>query len=167
MTCYFTGILPTRKSTTEADGAKGILCILRLMQVVEELIQSGCNHFITGLESSADMEFVDGILLARKKGYKVKLEAVLPPSEEQTLPQSDIDYVVKECGCDIIDREYENDHYIALIDRDWDLVERADKIFVLWDGKESGNTWDVINYARMLKKPIKCIAYERQENTQL
>ena len=160
MTCYFTGTVPTSTSPTKTNTAKFILCIAHLSRAVEVLIQSGCTHFITGLENSADMDFVDSILLARKKGIDVKLEAVLPPNNEKTLSQSDIDYVLQKCGCDIIDREYENDHYTSLTDRNRDIVERADRILTVWNGKESGSTWDVIEYARILEKPIKYIVYK-------
>ncbi len=132
------------------SGEKFNLYINELDKITRELIDKGYNHFITGMAEGADIDFAKSVLCCKEYYDYIKLEAALPlPIEykgerEYILQKSDIKTVVST-------------HYFrgCMQKRNCYMVDKSDLVLAIWNGKESGGTWNTIKYARSKNKEIR------------
>lgn len=135
----------------------------RYIQTLEDeilsLINQGCKHFITGMAEGADLDFAQAIILQQKKHPDIVLEAAYPyppqPAKEWTKYQERREWVNEHIKLNYV----VSDHYYrgCMQKRNRYMVDKADVVLAIWNGKQSGGTWNTIKYAQSKNKPIKFI----------
>ena len=158
--CAFTGHRPQSLpfGFNEADER----CIALKQKLREEIINqienNGVTHFITGMAIGVDM-FAAEIVLGLKASYSgIILESAIPCetqaakwSEEQRDRYFDI---ASQCDKEtMIQRSYTAD---CMHKRNRYMVDHADYIIAVWDGRPSG-TGKTVQYAQRQGKPITVI----------
>ena len=130
---------------------------VKLTDAVEELILSGCDTFITGMADGGDLDFANSVIRFRNVYEHISLEAAIPCPIKKTKKYTDYhqnrDYVLSQCDKSYIVSEYF--HRGCMEKRNRFMVDRADIVFAIWNGKQVGGTWNTIRYARAKGKQIR------------
>lgn len=157
--CAFTGHRPQSLpfGFNEADER----CIALKQKLREEIIrqieENGVTHFITGMAIGVDM-YAAEIVLGLKASYNITLESAIPCetqaakwSEEQRNRYFDI---AAQCDKEtLLQHHYTPD---CMHKRNRYMVDQADYIIAVWDGRPSG-TAKTVQYAQRQGKPIRVI----------
>lgn len=121
-----------------------------LARKTEELIlYQGARHFISGMAIGVDMISAEIVLELREKYHHITLECVVP-CKSQPNKWSDS---MKERYCSILERSDEitfiQEMYTpdCMHKRNRYMIECADAVIAVWDGKPSGTGYTV-NYAK-------------------
>lgn len=114
---------------------------------------------ISGMAAGVDQIFAElalkqDIKLAAALPYKKRFENYHPVVQSMLIQANEVVYV-----CDHYDKK---SYYI----RDCMMVDAADIVLAVWDGKEWGGTWNTIEYARKQGKEIRYFPWGNlNENT--
>lgn len=158
--CAFTGHRPQSLpfGFNEADER----CIALKQKLREEIINqienNGVTHFITGMAIGVDM-YAAEIVLGLKASYEgIVLESAIPcetQSAKWTEEQRDRYYeIASKCDKEtMIQRPYTAD---CMHKRNRYMVDQADHIIAVWDGRPSG-TGKTVQYAQRQGKPVTVI----------
>jgi len=165
-TCYFTGLLPSEFPFDHSDeGAHAhILYTEALYQKAEALIRRGYTAFLTELSPGADLDFACAVIYHKEETFRnlfdVSLEVITSVPEKSTdwtgKEAQKYDYVLSNCDRKtVISSESgsalcENRAYPY-------AIAHADLIFVIWNGEETGDTWNTVCYARQKRKPLEIL----------
>lgn len=128
-----------------------------LYQEIEGLIHDGYRHFITGMANGADLDFAQGVIFLRDIYQSIVLEAALPypiSVASLALPRNeDKAFVLEQCNL----KHTVSTHYFrgCMDKRNRYMVDKSDLVLAIWNGQESGGTWNTIQYARACGKPIR------------
>ena len=147
----------------------------RYIQALEDeivsLVNQGYTHFITGMAEGADLDFAQAVILQQDKHSFIELEAAYPyppqPAKEWTEYQERREWINErvKLKCVVSDHYYRG----CMQKRNRYMVDKADIVLAIWNGKQSGGTWNTIKYAQSKNKPIKYIMlndfHENLQNT--
>lgn len=162
-TCYFTGLRPHEFPFDHMDESAHahILYTDALYQKAEELVRRGYTTFITGLSPGAELDFACAVIYHKDKTFRdvlnITLEGVVSASQQKS-EWSDkyfkqYDYVLSSCDRKTVEPSaYSSDNKYAE-----HKIDYADLIFAVWNGEETGKTWDIIRYARQKGKPVELL----------
>ena len=128
-----------------------------LSREIEILLRGGYRDFISGMARGADMDFAHEVIKFRDEEGFISLEAALAypcyPSKRKTNDAAKRDDLIAQCNL----RTEISSHYHrgCMQKRNRYMVDKADIVFAIWNGKKAGGTWDTIQYARQKKKDIR------------
>lgn len=158
--CAFTGHRPQKLpfGLNEEDER----CVALKQKLREEIIRqievNGVTHFITGMALGVDM-YAAEIVLGLKSSYNgITLESAIPcetQAEKWTEAQRDRYYEIA-AQCDeetMLQHQYTPD---CMQKRNRYMVDEADYIIAVWDGRPSG-TSKTVQYAQRQGKPVTVI----------
>ncbi|MBQ8380514.1 MAG: DUF1273 family protein [Clostridia bacterium] len=153
MTCCVTGHRPSGfPFKRKEDSDRYILYKLTLAAKVKELIDSGCDSFITGLAEGADLDFAWSVINLRDLHPEIKLEGAAPYRRAPSFYPTERDEVMAKCDKVTVlsERYYEG----CMQRRNMYMVDKSDVVLAIWNGETKGGTWNTIAYARRLGKKI-------------
>ncbi len=167
MVCCVTGHRPDGFPFPSDDGESRLQYKKRLYAAVEELMNAGYRHFITGMAEGVDTDFAIAVLYYKKKYKNVTLEAALPfpPQTRIFPPQTVKEKILASCDAVTVVSEVYFDG--CMQKRNCYMVDRADIVLAVWNGRRKGGTWNTISYARRTKKPIRYIMLDEFEQMRL
>lgn len=158
--CAFTGHRPQKLpfGLNEEDER----CVALKQKLREEIIRqiedNGVTHFITGMALGVDM-YAAEIVLGLKSSYNgITLESAIPcetQAEKWTEVQRDRYYEIA-AQCDeetMLQHQYTPD---CMQKRNRYMVDEADYIIAVWDGRPGG-TSKTVQYAQRQGKPVTVI----------
>ncbi len=127
---------------------------------LKNLVIDGYTDFITGMADGADLDFAETVLEIRDdECFQIKLEAALPyplpPTKRITEYSEKRDDILYECNSKYAVSTYY--HKGCMQKRNQYMVDKSDIVLAIWNGVESGGTWNTIKYARSKGKPIRYI----------
>jgi len=128
-----------------------------LQEELISLINQGYTHFITGMAEGADLDFAQTIIFLQDCYENLVIEAAYPYPPHTvkvwTKYQEDKEFVAENCNI----KHVVSDHYYkgCMHKRNQYMVDKADIVLAIWNGKQSGGTWNTIKYAQSKNKPIK------------
>lgn len=160
--CCFTGHRPkglpwTNKKTNEVcENFKKLL-----KNTIEKLIMCGYSHFISGMAQGIDMICAEIVLILKQKYSHIILECAIPCIDQSTkwsIPQKNR-YVCILNEADIIHNvSLEKYSKNCMNDRNLYMVNKADLVIAVWNGKPSG-TLNTIKMAKSVKKDLIIFKY--------
>ena len=156
-TCCFTGHRPDRLPWREQeDDSRCIALKVRLQERIEQAIQAGYHHFISGMARGADLYFAEAVLALRERYSHITLEGARPyenqagswPEQERQRYWSILD------RCDfetLVQHQYDPG---CLMRRNRYMVDRSRRIIAIYDGMPRGGTAQTLRYA--IRKGLEC-----------
>ncbi len=107
------------------------------------------------------MDFAQFVIFLRDQYeyQSITLEAALPypidPVKQLKNCRGARELVMFECNL----KHTVSDHYFrgCMAKRNRYMVDKSDLVLAIWNGQESGGTWNTIQYARSKGKPIRYI----------
>lgn len=130
-----------------------------LENAVQELIADGFDYFISGGAIGADQDFAEIVLKLKKHNPYIRLEIAVPcPKQDLKWCESDkkrYKRILKEADfVNILSTAYTPNCMQA---RNEYMVDKCDLLLVVWNGKESGGTYNTLMYAKGKNKPYKLV----------
>lgn len=158
--CAFTGHRPQSLpfGFNETDERCFALKQVLRNEIINLIENKGVTHFITGMAIGVDM-YAAEIVLGLKANYPgITLESAIPCENQAakwTEEQRDRYYdIAAKCDKEtMIQRQYTPD---CMHKRNRYMVDQADYIIAVWDGRPSG-TGKTVQYAQRQGKPIVII----------
>lgn len=158
--CTFTGHRPQNLpfGFNEADERCIALKQTLRNEIVKQIEENGVTHFITGMAIGVDM-YAAEIVLGLKSSYDgIILESAIPcetQAAKWTEEQRDRYFdIASQCDKEtLIQRPYTPD---CMNKRNRYMVDQADHIIAVWDGRPSG-TEKTARYAQRQGKPVTVI----------
>lgn len=125
----------------------------------EVLIKKKCTEAITGMALGADMVYALSVLELKEQGYNIKLHCAVPcegqssrwPASSQRMYQRILDKADKISWV-----SHERYRPELMYRRNCFMVDEADTIIAVWNGKNSG-TGHCVSYAQLRNKEVICI----------
>lgn len=156
-TCCFTGHRPKRLPWGYNE--EGVTCNLfkrKLKNTVEELMNEGVTHFISGMAMGVDLIAAEIIVEFKKQYDNVSLEAAIPcKTQTDGWP---FEYIERYKNilehCDKITYISEKDTYDCMLKRNRYMVDNADVVIAVWNGANRSGTGSTINYAQKQDKRV-------------
>jgi uncharacterized phage-like protein YoqJ len=145
--CCFTGhriIRPEQQKFVEEE----------LEHLVSRAIAAGFDTFISGFASGADLLFAE-IIAAKKKEFSVKLIAAIP--YRGRLKSSDPEFQALLGQCDevvVVCEEYSRTCYH---ERNRWMVDHAQAMIAVFDGRQTGGTFYTIQYAKSVGMKVAMV----------
>ncbi len=158
--CAFTGHRPQSLPFGFNETDERCIALKQMLrtEIIKLIEDKGVTHFITGMAIGVDM-YAAEIVLGLKSSYEgIILESAIPcesQAEKWTEEQRDRYYDIA-ARCDketLIQRHYADD---CMHKRNRYMVDQADYIIAVWDGRPSG-TGKTVQYAQRQGKPIRVI----------
>ena len=120
-----------------------------LYDVVESLVESGVEHFISGMAQGGDLYFAEAVLALREKYPHITLEAAVPyPGQADSWPMEQrqrYERILSRCArVTVVQEQYSRS---CMLERNRYMVDRCD-VLLVGDNEQSGGTLYTINYAR-------------------
>ena len=160
MICCVTGHRPNGFPFTRSQADRSYAEYMEMLsKTIEELIQNGYSHFITGMAEGADLDFALLVLRHKEIYPHIVLEAALPypiPSGNHINSAVQERVAILE-RCDTVQEVSPAYHRGCMQKRNIYMVDKADLILAIWNGTEKGGTWNTIRYAHQQDKPIRFI----------
>lgn len=158
-TCAFTGHRP--QSLPFGFNESDERCVALKQKLRNEIIrlieENGVTHFISGMAIGVDM-YAAEIVLGLKAKYNITLECAIPcetQAEKWSEPLRNRYFeIASKC-----DKEAMLQHHYTpdcMDKRNRYMVDHADYIIAVWDGRASG-TSKTVRYAQHQGKPIRVI----------
>lgn len=160
MICCVTGHRPSGfPFPREENNISYVFYIDRLYSEIQNLIGEGYRDFITGMADGADIDFANAILYYREIEMNITLEAAMP--YPITYPKTPSEYIDErnDIFFDCNTKTIVSEHYFrgCMQKRNRYMVDKADIVLAIWNGKCAGGTWNTIKYARSKGKEIRYI----------
>ena len=158
MICCVTGNRPEKFSFERIENDfKYISYLSCLYDAMDDLMNNGCTYYISGMARGADMDFADAVVSHKFNDNEIILEAAFPyfidfSKSDKSLKKweilSDCDYI------NFISPYYSKG---CMQKRNKYMVDKADIVLAIWNGRKEGGTWNTIKYARSKGKMIRYI----------
>ena len=124
---------------------------LELRELIRRAIGAGYDTFISGFAEGADLAFARLVLEFQAK-YPVKLEAAIPYAGRLKCPNPEFQSLLAKCSnVHIVSEEYSPG---CFFERNRFMVDRADIVIAVYDGRKRGGTYQTIGYAKEVGKQI-------------
>ena len=156
-TVCFTGHRPPK---INEDNEKAIS--LALESCIEKLISRGYTDFISGMALGADILAAEQVIKAKEKYPCVTLECAVPyPGQRDRRSESDRKkYVYLEFMADKTTLVSDRYTRFCMQKRNQYMVDNADIVVAVYDGKSKGGTANTLAYAHRRNKKIIYITME-------
>ncbi len=160
MTCCVTGHRPKGFPFPHTGDNEVFMDYLNLLyRTVGELIVAGYDSFITGMAEGADIDFAICVLEWRKQYPHITLEGALPYPVSPYAADSEYTRVKRRILglCDkvtVVSPAYTTG---CMQKRNIYMVDRADLVLAIWNGQESGGTFNTLRYANMTGKTLQVL----------
>jgi len=121
------------------------------------LIEYDCGEAISGMALGSDTIFAIAVLELKEEGYPIDLRCAVPfKGQESKWTQPDIERYKRILQqADFVDILSEKKYSPKLLqDRNEYMVNNSDLVIAVWNGEESGGTYNCIKYARQNNKNI-------------
>lgn len=139
----------------------------RLYEAVQDLLDQGFRHFITGMAEGVDTDFAIAVLFYKKQYEDIRLEAALPyPPQQRYADQKTVKEKILS-SCDDVTVVSDKYYTGCMQKRNCYMVDRASLVLAVWNGEKKGGTWNTIAYARQKHKPIRYIMLDEPEQMKL
>lgn len=155
--CAFTGYRPGRFpwKYNEADPRCQALQEA-LTRLVEDLISRGVTGFLTGMAQGVDLWGAQSVLECQKAHPEITLQAVLPcRGQEQKWPEKwrrlYQEILARTSDCALLGEEYTPS---CMMERNRYLVDHADLLLAVYDGKARTGTGATVNMAKRKGLPL-------------
>lgn len=131
----------------------------KMGNAIEELIEDGYMHFISGGALGVDLDFAEQVIALRNKYPSITLELVLPcPDHTRKWSNTDKKRYLKVLEkTDKVSCTSEAYSLRCMQIRNEYMVNSSDLVIAFWNGVESGGTFNTMRYARRLNKPVKIV----------
>ena len=158
--CAFTGHRPQSLPFGFNEADERCIALKQKLRdkIIRQIEENGVTHFITGMAIGVDM-FAAEIVLGLKSAYNgITLECAFPcetQAEKWTEEQRDRYFdIASKCDKEtLIQHHYTPD---CMHKRNRYMVDQADFIIAVWDGRPSG-TGKTVQYAQRQGKPVTII----------
>ena len=158
--CAFTGHRPQKLPFGSNESDERCITLKHCLHdlILRLIIERNVRHFISGMAIGTDM-YAAEIILDLKKDYPdLILEAAIPclSQDEKWTADQRKRYADLLSKCDkqtLIQKDYTDD---CMMKRNYYMVDEADYLIAVWDGRPSG-TGKTVNYAIKRYKPILAI----------
>jgi len=122
-----------------------------LRGLIRQAIGAGCDTFISGFAEGADLIFARLVLEFQAERY-VHLEAAIPYADRMKNSNPEFQALLAKCDeVHVVSEQYSPG---CFFDRNRYMVDRADAVIAVYDGRQSGGTYQTICYAEEAGKPI-------------
>ena len=122
-----------------------------LRGLIRQAIGAGCDTFVSGFADGADLIFARLVLEFQADRY-VQLEAAIPYADRIKCSNPEFQALLAKCDeVHIVSEQCSPGCYYA---RNRFLVDRADAVIAVYDGRRTGGTYQTICYAEEVGKPI-------------
>lgn len=125
-------------------------------------IESGYQHFISGLAVGSDLIFAQTISQAIKEDSTIHLHAALPNRARERALMKTPETRELLALCDDIYVAAEGSHSGMYVRRNTYMVERSQRVIALYDGREIGGTAFTVRLAKKLNRDLYVIPYPFQ-----
>lgn len=126
-----------------------------LRREIKKAVNDGFTVFLSGFADGVDQYFAEIILELQNKNPDLKLIAVLPyQKRKDSLCQKEHTNTLLDACAEviIIQEEYRPNVYSK---RNRYMVEHADRVIAVYDGREKGGTVKTIRYAHQFRKELR------------
>lgn len=126
-----------------------------LDQAVRQAIADGYTAFISGFADGVDLMFAEIVSQVIQKNPGIKLIAAIPYRKRlETLQKRErTKFLIEQCSeIYVASEEYLPSVYVK---RNRYMVERADRVIAVYDGRDSGGTVGTIRLAHQMKKELR------------
>lgn len=151
ISCCFTGYRPSKLPfRIELSDSGYIEFENRLTDIINDLIDVGCRHFLSGVAMGFDIIAAESVLLAKKYSpHEIRLSCVIPFLEQSATftPAWKKRYNAVLSDCDeaiLISDSYFKGCYMK---RNRYMVDNSDCVVTWFDGKPGG-TKNTVDYAK-------------------
>lgn len=126
-----------------------------LEQEIDRAVRDGFVCFISSFADGADLLFAEIVMRKLREKPYLKLVAALPYRKRlDTLRKSERTKELIDC-CTEIYVAAEEYHPSVYAKRNRCMVERSDRVIVVYDGREKGGTVGTIRLAHRMKKELR------------
>lgn len=127
-----------------------------LRQAVERAYDEGCRHFICGMARGGDFYFAEAVLKLKEGKADITLEAAIPhPEQAKGWSAEDRERyrrILERCEVEtLVQQSYTPD---CLMRRNQYMVEHAQRLIALYNGRCRGGTYATINFALDKKRTL-------------
>ena len=154
--CCVTGNRPQKFPWKYGKGFKHKKYLASLARQIEELIESGYTHFLSGGALGVDQDFAEAVLYAKQVHAGIELEIAVP-CRNQAARWSEAEQLRYRSILDRADRvEILSENYtrFCMLKRNEYMVDKSDLVLAYWNGEESGGTWYTMRYANRKKQEL-------------
>ena len=126
-----------------------------LRREIKKAVNDGFTVFLSGFADGVEQYFAEIVLELQNKNPDLKLIAVLPyRKRKDSLCQREHTNTLLDACAEIIviQEEYRPNVYSK---RNRYLVEHADRVITVYDGREKGGTVKAIRYAHQFRKELR------------
>lgn len=127
----------------------------KIMEELELAISDGYKVFISGFADGVDLMFAECVLELKKKHSDLFLEAAIPYLNRTQTKDKHFQSLFEQCNSfKIICNEYKKDCFMI---RNRYMVQQAERLIAVYDGRESGGTLFTMRYADTMERDIRII----------
>ena len=126
-----------------------------LEREIEKAAADGYTGFMTGFEVGVDQTFAELVVGLQKKNPDLKLIAVLPSQKQAEDLQAGEQTKALMAACaevKVIDGKEQSAAYTR---RNRFMVEHADRVIAVYDGRETGGTVKMIRLVHQMRKELR------------
>lgn len=165
-TCCFTGHRPSHLPWRDRENAmQALSCQAVLAEEIERAWQRGYRRFLCGMAQGADLMFAEAVLACRMVHPDIVLTAAIP-CEDQTKDwkahdirrYQDILQAIGPENCILVQQKRTKE---CMLRRDRYMVNHAQGIIALYDGRSRGGTQYTLAYA--LEKKLEYVIIDPVE----
>ena len=148
--CAFTGHRPQRLPWGNREEDSRCLALKQLLgTAIDSVVERGCRHLLCGMALGCDTYFAEAVVEKKKRVPDLILEAVLPcPGQaDRWLAEECRRYedLLLQCSCVTVLEDCYSEG--CMLRRNRAMVERADILITVFDGKPGG-TASTVSCAR-------------------
>jgi len=122
---------------------------------IEQAIEDGFTHFISGFTGQTDLLFASIITVIKEDKGGLFLEAALPYPKRRKPKGPLYNELMEKCdGVKFVSQEYSRDCY--MLHTRYKVLE-SERVITVYDGREDGGTFQAVRFARVNEKDLRII----------